>query len=462
MVRAKRKREEASEKPTVESPPRKKKARRIAKPPIVPVQDSDVGATESSPKVSKRARRVKPPSPVARQDSDAEEGSDAVGSPMKRRIRRKVEVLSDSGEEAGLKRLRRAKSSPVDVDSDSPSRISSGKGRLRHKPDLEEVKVPAEYILDSDDDPEELALPVQPTTSRPTKKQLKSNALERYAKARKTKGEGSDGSDEEEEPDNLEESFIVDEEDADDDANAALDLMRYSHRELDEHLAVFVEYIIALHSDPDHLSTASDDEKQYFDTAVVALRRHIDPLADSIIHSNWKAPFIATLNLRPLLADGVSSDGDGDCHACWTRGRYACDISGSYALSTKKGIYDHSTFQDMPEKKVRYGKATTFGNNAEAPNLPYPPRFELVIGTRCFNRALAYHEARHYLYSVSLRVKEKIQSLCEESAELADDPNALLQAMKDENFIASLWDRLKSAKKQWAIWANRKDHDSLM
>jgi hypothetical protein len=39
------------------------------------------------------------------------------------------------------------------------------------------------------------------------------------------------------------------------------------------------------------------------------------------------------------------------------------------------------------------------------------------------------------MYSLALRVKEKIQSLCEDDEALAEDPNALLQAMKDESFI---------------------------
>lgn len=45
------------------------------------------------------------------------------------------------------------------------------------------------------------------------------------------------------------------------------------------------------------------------------------------------------------------------------------------------------------------------------------------------------HEARHYLYGVSVRIKEKIESLCEDDAELADDPNALFKALKDKEFI---------------------------
>ncbi|KAJ7915556.1 hypothetical protein B0H13DRAFT_2000210 [Mycena leptocephala] len=507
MVRTKRK-EAPVQSTSLESPPPKKRARRVAKQttiPVIDVQDSDASdapkrtrrkakahIADSEPAPSPKAAKKKTqrlqtptPPPVASHDSDDEDVS-----PRKRRVQRKIEVQSDSddAQDEVPKRLRRVrKSSPVDVDSDSLADSPPRQGRLRRKSQEEDVK--ASTLLDSDDDPEDLALPVQPTSSKPTQKQLRSSALARYAKARKNKSSPapvptdavnekeereftpfSEVEEEDEEPEDVadgdeaeNDTFIVDEDDgdADADANAALDRMRYSSRTLDEHLAVFVEYIIALHSDPEYLSTATDDEKEYFDTAVNALKRHIDPLADSMTLSTWKAPFIATLNLRPVLADGLSCEGTGDCHACWTRGMYACDLSGAYTISTQKGIYDHDTFQDIKEKKIKYGKATQFENNAEARNLPYPPRFELVIGRRCFNRALAYHEARHYMYSLALRVKEKIQSLCEDDEALAEDPNALLQAMKDESFIEYLWGRFKSDKKQWAQFANRKDADAL-
>ncbi|KAJ6546948.1 hypothetical protein B0H19DRAFT_1163158 [Mycena capillaripes] len=516
MVRTKRKRIGAEAGATVEtivseSPPPKKRARRVAKQttiPIIDVQDSDASdavqvrkrrktkskLTEPEPAPSPKARKKKKnehlptptPPPMTQEGSDSDDASDAVVSPQKRRIRRKVEVQSDSDEvqDEAPKRLRRVKSSTVDAENDSLA-DSPHRGRLRRKSEEEEEDVKGSMLLDSDDDPEDLALPVQPTSSKPSKKELMSSALQRYAKRRNKSSPApipEDAADEveerefalfsdaeEDEPDDAadgeeaEDTFIVDEDegDADADANAALDRMRYSSRQLDEHFAVFVEYIIALHSDPDYLSTATEDEKEYFGTAVNALKRHIDPLADSMTLSTWKAPFIATLNLRPILADGLSCEPTGDCHACWTRGMYACDTSEAYTISTAKGIYDHNTFLDIPEKKIKYGKATQFENNAEARNLPYPPRFQLVIGKRCFNRALAYHDARHYMYGVSVRVKEKINSLSEGNEELANDPNALLEAMKEESFIEYLWGRFKSDKKQWAQFANRKD-DALV
>jgi hypothetical protein len=156
------------------------------------------------------------------------------------------------------------------------------------------------------------------------------------------------------------ESFIVYQDDDADVVNDALGAMRYAHREIEEHFAVFVEYIVAINSDPDFLSTIEGNDsacnsflifsanfavlEASYESAVTALKRHIDPLANAIVLSTWKAPFIATLNLRPILNDTFPCEG-GDCHACWTRGKYSCDANGSYIISTRKGVYDPKTFQ---------------------------------------------------------------------------------------------------------------------
>ncbi|KAJ7063560.1 hypothetical protein C8F01DRAFT_1133505 [Mycena amicta] len=478
---------------TTESAPPKKKARRAV--PTKPVEenasDSDdsiqVIAHKSSPRkkvtrpavdsedegVPQDALTPEPNSKRARSNSTDDEEN--IKSPVTRKKKTLV-VSSDSDEEErpkNKKRLRRV-ASPV-VDEDGEPTISQG--RLRRKT-VDEDK----YKLDSDD--EDLLLPLPSSSSKPTKRQVKAGALERYARARKNRSSPApvpsdapdeDGaldfdpipeveSDEEEDYENLvdEETlgndFIVDEgEDAD--ATAALDRMRYSHRDLEENFAIFVEYMAVLNSDPQWSETASEDDTEYFATAVASLRKSIEPLADTMTHTTWKAPFICTLNLRPFLQDGVLCDRTGNCHACWTRGMYSCDIGGSYQLSTRKGVYDPETFQKKKEKGLKYGTQTSFENNAEARNLPYPPQFKLYIGKRCFNRALAYHEVRHYLYNISVRVKEKIEQLCSDNEELENDVQAQLDALKEEKYIDYLWGIFKADKKRWGKFANRKDSD---
>ncbi|KAF7305173.1 DUF4211 domain-containing protein [Mycena kentingensis (nom. inval.)] len=464
------------------SSPARKRTRRPA-----PVDSEDEGATETITPASKSKTRVKP-KPVSVSDEEEEEESFSVK-------RRKVVVAPESDEDEKEERPRKHKrlqraSSPAEDDgslSDSPrkSRFKrKGKGRDEDK-----------YKLDSDDEDLLVSPPApssQPSSSQPSKRDLKLGALQRYARARKTRSspppipedaqketeldfepfpevdeEDEDEEEEEEEEDvgvdeeEIDDSFIVDEGE-DDDANAELNVMRYANRSLEENFEVFVEYIVTLNADPDWKDKATEDDKAYFSTAVKSLRRNIEPLADSMVHTHWKAPYICTLNLRPSLQGGLAIDGTGNCHACWTRGKFSCDLSGSYEISTNKGTYDHDTFLRKKEKGLKYGTKTSFENNAEARNLPYPPGFKLAIGKRCFNRTLAYHEVRHYLYNLANRIRERISALCEENEDLQDDVVEQLKALKEEKYADYLWTVFRSDKQQWSTFASRKDQDIVV
>ncbi|KAF7294654.1 DUF4211 domain-containing protein [Mycena indigotica] len=402
------------------------------------------------------------------QDSDSEDAT--------RLEKQTIMVDSDSDEELLPRRRKRLMrgSSPVEEEDEA---AKPSKGRLRRKNDDAD-----KYKLDSDD--EDLELPEAPSsTSKPTKRQVLAGALEKYARARKHRSSPApipsdavndepeldfdpipevdpdeENEAEQNEDDDDGEDFIV-EEGEDEDAKAALDRMRYTSRDLEENFGIFVEYMVLLHDDPKWRETASEDDKEYYQTAVAALRKTIEPLSDTLVHTTWKAPFIATLQLRPSLQDGTSCDSTGNCHACWTRGMYSCDVSGSYELSTRKGTYDPDTFQKKKERGIKYGTRTSFENNAEARNLPYPPQFKLFIGARCFRRATAYHEVRHYLYNISVRVKEKIEELCAENSELENDVRAQMEAFKEQGYIDQLWGVFKFDKKRWSSMANRKDPD---
>ncbi|CAK5280979.1 unnamed protein product [Mycena citricolor] len=484
------------------------------------VSDSDeqsVASPQSKKKQKNRESKPKAQEKVEEEvkvvDIESDSEQENVSVPPRKRKRNPpptVAVLNDSEEDEVSKprRLRRKKSPLVESssDEDGGTAESPPRQRLRRHRDPSpsggededsgvERSTPAKlYQLDSGD--EDLEAPQMPS-SKPTRRDKMQNALARYNHRRKNRSSPAPSSDagyddrigkptagaslsdleedaSEEDGDDVgvepdlddvgEDTFVVDDdEEADSDANAVLDRMRYSHREINEHFEVFVEYMVALHSsDEDYIDSLTEDEKEYFSTAVNALKRHIDPLADSMVHSTWKAPFIATMNLRPILSLGTMEDSSSNCHACWTRGRYACDLSCSYLISTTKGIYDHETFKKKKEKGLRYGKKTQFENNAEAPNLPYPPDFELTIGKRCFNRAVAYHEARHYLFSLAEQIRKDADAASEENPELRKDPNALFEALKEGNYIeGTLLAAFKDAKKGWAHWTNRKDQDLL-
>ncbi|KAJ7118819.1 hypothetical protein C8R44DRAFT_789361 [Mycena epipterygia] len=411
------------------------------------------------------------PSP---QESENETNSE-VGSPRRRRwFKRSGSGSVDNTEdEAGY-------------DPETPK----GKRIQRGKPpqgDSEEEEAGDDSSNADTADIDDLELPVPPSPSKPSAKELKAEAFQQYRAARNHRssptsdrraagdkeGGSSTGEDSESNTDASESDetdagtgdgsettntdFIVHDEDQTADVNeelrAALKPELYARRTIDEQFVVFVEYIARLYNEPNFLSDSAvaEDDKLPYQTAITALRKHFDGFANSMLLSTWSGPFAATLEQRPVLVGPVGCEPD-DCQACWTRGPYSCSVTGSYTLSTRKGLYnrDHDTFQNIPEKNLEYGKETTcdFPNSAEAPKLPYPPGFRLVVGARCAHRAVAYHQARHYMHNIATRVRDEIETLCDQDAELIGNTDALLKAL-DEELITELWNDFKADSKHW-------------
>ncbi|KAJ7684533.1 hypothetical protein DFH06DRAFT_10028 [Mycena polygramma] len=246
-------------------------------------------------------------------------------------------------------------------------------------------------------------------------------------------------------------------------AIAALASFRNAHRPLAGHFTVFVHYIAVLRSDPEFfISVATDEEKDYFQTAINALRNYLDGVANSIRLQSWKAPFTATLDLRPLLhhkhhshdpfPPKQSSKSYG-CHACWTRGREACDSYGRHVLWTLDGTYNRrgDSFENVPEKEEQqYETETFFKNNALARNKPYAPNVKLIVGARCGNRARAYNDVRHYMYRVAAWVTYAIG----DGAAFAENPDRFL-----DRLTPKLLRNFKSSKANWERFQNRYDSD---
>ncbi|KAJ7677243.1 hypothetical protein B0H17DRAFT_1207159 [Mycena rosella] len=465
----------------------------------------------------------------------SEKADDQNLGPTPRTVKREpsatTDVLQDSEDEVISPRAARRRQlavmrseSEVGEDAEDPKTPIPRRLRRGRSEEEEDEKgdVPAgENDLDSDTDSANVddldrmstsrypmptytfTVPTPPSPSKPTAKELRSAALQRYTKTRNTKpsptsarkniveaAEASaktrkakssptsapvedgaetssvpdseedvdstetDGSDmgTEEDLDKSDASLIDDEDHAADEVlevEEALGPERYARRNIDGQLAVFVEYIVRLHYEPNLLSLTTTTED---DTAITALRRHMDGYANSMLLSTWSGPFTAMLQQRPVLIGPISCETD-DCQACWTRGPYACSVSGSCTLTTRKGFYDRDgdTFQDIPERKIEYDKETTcdFPNSAVAPKLLYPPGFRLVVGARCSHRAVAYHQARHYMYSISTRVRDEIESLCDQDDDLVGDKDSLLKALEEEEFVTELLNDFKADQKHW-------------
>ncbi|KAJ7168341.1 hypothetical protein C8R43DRAFT_984051 [Mycena crocata] len=261
--------------------------------------------------------------------------------------------------------------------------------------------------------------------------------------------------------------------------------MRYARRTTVEHLAVFVEYAIRLHSEPDFLSTV--DDKEYYEVTIKAVQKMISDVTHSLRLQNWSAPFTTTLDSRPVLifefvslspfprkpfqepntlATKLKYPG---CAACWTRGDFSCDVEGIYELWTEGESYDPKTFKDIleeaesdneieditdkdssdgdmsagyiSEEESCYETSIVFKNRALALKRPYPPGFKLRIGARCLRRVVAYHTALHYMRNVYARIGD----------EPLDDPQALVR------FNAQVLQDFLSDKLRWERFQYRSD-----
>ncbi|KAJ7826637.1 hypothetical protein B0H13DRAFT_2120670 [Mycena leptocephala] len=276
-------------------------------------------------------------------------------------------------------------------------------------------------------DVDDLELPTPPSTPKLTPKQRTRAALEKYKNKRENRSsprfvEGAkvggaespspsdDGSpaidsnviesagDAETESEQHN-SFIDDSEPLADAAEELEAVLGSQRRTLEEHFAVFIEYIVRVRFEPGFAPS-----QEFYETAIRALRRKIDDFVNSMRLQTWNAPFIATLDLRPVLHHEFHTDdqfpdkrdlGDHDveygCQACWTRGDKTCDGRGQRCLWTEAGTYNRTqdTYEDISEGGIQYETKTFFKNHALALKRPYQPEFKLIIGARCCNRAAA-------------------------------------------------------------------------
>ncbi|KAK7035804.1 DUF4211 domain-containing protein [Favolaschia claudopus] len=228
----------------------------------------------------------------------------------------------------------------------------------------------------------------------------------------------------------------------------------YARRDVREHFMEYVEFLVKRHFDPDLLQNVSENDKWSYEAAIRTMRSRTEAVAESMVLSTWSTPFTTTLD-RPLLLGPMTAE-DKDCQACWTRGNKGCNTSGCSTLTTVSGFYDRETFEDLPETDVEYGKTTThdFENSALAPKFYYRPGFRLVVGARCARRAVAYHQARHYLYHLYMRIEHEIERLCRVDPRLKKKVKDLLETLNEKDddyrgFMTELWNDFRLNSKQW-------------
>ncbi|KAF7353715.1 DUF4211 domain-containing protein [Mycena venus] len=444
------------------------------------VSDSDEG--DASDADDSASGRVKVASPLKRRklaivtsDSDEGDASDADDSASG-----KVKVVSP---------LKRRKLAIAASDSDNDHTLRKRICPIKLEVDDSDIEKAADDRSSTADsaDVDDLELPPAPTPSRPTKKEVHRTAIETLKNKRENKSSPatahrtqivgsddeslawqSDPTDSESDRDtdsegesSEQDSFIDDTEqtvEADADLKAALGPEYYARRDLDEQFVSFVEFLVRLHLDPEVLSAddVSENERWSYEAALRIMRQRTEAVADSMQVSTWSTPFRATLDRRPTLSSVSCKSNDPDCQACWTRGPMSCSAAGCYKLTTLKGFYNRKTFQEEPEEDVTYGYGTTrsFENSADVETFLYKPGSRLIVGARCAHKAVAYHQARHYLYNMFIRVKDEIERVCDEDSELDGNKDRLVKALNEktenhESFASELWRDFVQESAEW-------------
>ncbi|KAJ7778621.1 hypothetical protein DFH07DRAFT_795344 [Mycena maculata] len=447
----------------------------VAKRPAAPKQKQRT-TVKRERSVVKQEPQSPPPLP---QESEDESDWAPIVSPRRwgrNPVASDSEALEDAGDEDNddprtptPRRTRRGQAR--ELDHGFTSAIPTRKRLFRRRQQSSEADdLPVADSADVND----LALSPPPIPSKPTEKELKREAIEKLRNARKpgaprkpererffvglSEEEDMDTDDSsmgsEDASEQTDRSFIDDADQTADVVQAveeALGPERYARRSLDQQFLVFIEYLVELHDDANLLSsdTLPEADRLSYGAALNALRLRTEAFADSMLISTWSGPFTATLQKRPVLVGPVGCEGM-HCQACWTRGPMSCSTTGSYSLSTRKGFYDRDTYQDILERHVDYGKETMhdFDNSTEADRLLYPPGFRLVIGARCSHRAVAYHQARHYLYNIAVRVRDEIERVCDLKPRLVDNKQALVAALSGQ-FATELWHDFEMDSAQW-------------
>ncbi|KAJ7611605.1 hypothetical protein FB45DRAFT_940402 [Roridomyces roridus] len=418
--------------------------------------------------------------------------SDSPSSP-KRLCRRQDSTVTPS---ARNKRTREASHS-----SDSECNLLERKECLKRRRALNPASASSrggtrDESSDSDsgahsEDENDLRLPTPPPRSKPLPKEIRRDAIEKLKDCRNNKGSptavrravpedvdtsSSSGLENDSDESTMDETqserassengransedassdndFIDDADvssDEDQKVQKALGIVWYERRSLKQQFMAFIESLVKLNANPDLEGLAGEDELS-FKAALNALKIRTRAQADTMQGPTWTGSFKITLDRRPVLMGPVQCE-DSDCEACWTRGKFKCSAMGSYTVSTRKGFYDPETFQDIPERGEEYSDRTTRdkGNNAQADVLLYPPGFRLVLGEDCAHRAAAYHQTRHYLYHMAVRIWDEIERVGDLESEDLKDQEGLMERMTGA-FGEELWHDFCLDSKQWEMF----------
>ncbi|BGP32358.1 hypothetical protein JCM10296v2_004139 [Rhodotorula toruloides] len=376
------------------------------------------------------------------------ENDDITGVSAKSRARQKAKARKEAEarkEKAGRKRRRQKGSDDSDSGEDEEDEDmndleildeqtvfeerfrsrKSGAGKfatLKAARDQKQAKNKA-IVLDSDDE----APP--PTARKPARTKRSSPRFMGdidHSPSSDSSSDSSDSSDTDS-TSSSGDSFIVDEENPDDDkfVEEFRESIRGQMQGLRFYLKTYLLYLIHLVIDPDRDWLAADEE---FRTAVHRVNEHLAGHLNSLVTSSaWKPRFRKALEARPSMdMEELDKDSKGDpCEAC-SMGK----ARHSFYLFTVSGPkYDRDKLQPIP-------RSDDSSDSDTDDDVPLEKSFEFKLGKMCAARAEVAHILRHWAYNTKERVADRIASLRKpiSSAKITKDmsPQERKRARQDE------------------------------
>ncbi|KAG9038421.1 hypothetical protein FRB95_001278 [Tulasnella sp. JGI-2019a] len=189
------------------------------------------------------------------------------------------------------------------------------------------------------------------------------------------------------EPEEVDDSFIVE----DDDEAVAVELpsqfSRQSHQDLSMHFKVicqlFVHLAVQEPEDREHFRR-KEGKKEYFALSFNALDRKLGAIRDSLVRSSvWKEPFTKALNTFPEFEVSDLDSVVPQCDACHLGGR----------LSTFSGRVSGSPYSKVSFQSEELDEDD--GDNEDSEGEDRHHR-EFYLGRFCAQRARVYHSFTHW------------------------------------------------------------------
>ncbi|KAI0054104.1 hypothetical protein FA95DRAFT_1551909 [Auriscalpium vulgare] len=212
--------------------------------------------------------------------------------------------------------------------------------------------------------------------------------------------------DEDEDPGNAEDGFIVDDDDAVPELPSAFSMS--THQDFSHHFKIVCQLFVHLAVTPERdrrtfmKDTLTDNE--YFSVPLQVARRKLSGVRDSLASSVWRADYRKSLLQYPKLTLTSLAFAVPHCDACHLGGRLSTlvgHLSGS--------PYDAMSFQPINRKSATHESDDDEGENSD--DTSNRSHREFNLGRFCAARTQMFHRLAHWEYDLYYTLLAEVDQL---------------------------------------------------